>query len=143
MTKKPPYTVRREPTPGIAKPGRRWRLPGTVVASIVAIAALVVGLILLVVGKPATTIRTQPRTENLTPDTVAPGWREPPWGSTPLYVDFSAWTRFGGIDANFSNNGESVFLDTHDTTDTWRTKWSGCGLTADNNVRRAHRWAST
>lgn len=118
-------TVSPEPTPDIAKPGRRWRLPVAVVASIVVMAALVVGFVFLVAGKPSTTIRTQPHTENLTPETVAPGWREPPWGSTPLYIDFSAWTRFGGIDADFSNNGESVLLDTHDTTDTWRTKWSG------------------
>lgn len=117
-------TVRPEPTSDIATPGGRWRLLIIVVASIV-MATLVVGIVFLVAGKPSTTIRTQPHTENLTPETVAPGWREPGWGSTPLYIDFSAWTKFGGIDADFSNNGESVLLDTHDTTDTWLTKWSG------------------
>lgn len=41
---------------------------------------------------------------------------------------FSTWEPFGGIDAALSDDGNSVLLDTHDTTDTWSTKWSGITL---------------
>ncbi|GAY13878.1 hypothetical protein MSZK_06040 [Mycobacterium sp. shizuoka-1] len=52
---------------------------------------------------------------------VVPDWPMP--GSNQ--VDFSSWARFGAIDARFTDGGRSVMLDTHDTTDTWQTKWSG------------------
>jgi hypothetical protein len=40
-------------------------------------------------------------------------------------VDFSTWSSFGGVEADFADDGRTVRLDTHDTTDTWQTKWSG------------------
>jgi len=40
-------------------------------------------------------------------------------------ADLRQWQTFGGIDAALSADGTSVLLDTHDTTDTWATKWSG------------------
>ena len=43
----------------------------------------------------------------------------------PISTDFNSWIRFGGIDATLSDNGQTVRLDTHDTVDTWTTKWSG------------------
>lgn len=52
---------------------------------------------------------------------VIPDWPTP--GSD--FANLSTWIAFGGIDTQYSNNGRSVILDTHDTTDTWRTKWSG------------------
>ncbi|MBV8863128.1 MAG: hypothetical protein JO259_14920 [Mycobacterium sp.] len=43
----------------------------------------------------------------------------------PTAVNFSNWNQFGGIDAQTAADGTSVVLDTHDTTQTWKTKWSG------------------
>jgi hypothetical protein len=118
---------RAEPVPERPRRDQIWRLPASVVVSIVVMAVLAVAFVVVVAVRPSTTIRTQPHTELLTPPTADPGWRDPGWGpySTPLYINFAAWTGFGGIDADFSNSGQSVLLDTHDTTDTWRTKWSG------------------
>jgi hypothetical protein len=89
------------------------------------------GIGFLVVDHRSVRVRSLPQTQIINPARVpssvsAPGWREPPWGSTGLYSDFANWTKFGGIDAAVSgNNGGSVVLNTHDTTDTWHTKWSG------------------
>ena len=72
----------------------------------------------------STDVEAQTRTESV-PETAPPtGWY-PPSYQTPLYIDFTSWNRFGGIDAGYGNNGQSVLLDTNDTTDTWSTKWSG------------------
>jgi hypothetical protein len=50
-------------------------------------------------------------------------------GSTALpaapVVDFRNWQTFGGIDANISDDGRSVVLDTHDTRENWKAVWSG------------------
>ena len=35
------------------------------------------------------------------------------------------WSQFGGIDAHPGQQADSIVLDTHNTTDTWTTKWSG------------------
>lgn len=45
--------------------------------------------------------------------------------SSPNAVNFSNSNKFGGIDAQIAADGTSVVLDTHDTTQTWKTKWSG------------------
>lgn len=112
---------------------RRWGPPATVLAvSIVVVAVLAAGAALLVAHKPGPPTRTQPPTvlhepsaaPNSTP-VPKPGGVTPDWGMTPLYIDFGSWTRFGGIDAQFADKGQQVLLDTHDTTDTWHTKWSG------------------
>jgi hypothetical protein len=60
--------------------------------------------------------RPVPATPSFIPD-----WPRP----QDTYVDFSSWASFGGIDARFTEDGRAVSLDTHDTTDTWHTKWSG------------------
>jgi hypothetical protein len=113
-------------------PSRRpwWRPPVGVIVYPVALAVLAALGLGFVIADPSTRIRLQPHSEPVTPTSVPPtgssqGWREPPWGTTGLYINFAEWTKFGGIDASFSDNGESVVLDTHDTTDTWHTKWSG------------------
>ncbi|MGE0214226.1 hypothetical protein [Mycolicibacterium sp.] len=46
----------------------------------------------------------------------------------PALTDFATWLPFGGIDADVSADGLAVVLDTHDTTDTWTTKWSGIAM---------------
>jgi hypothetical protein len=40
-------------------------------------------------------------------------------------VDFRSWQAFGGIDAKYSDDGRSVVLDTHNTTENWTAAWSG------------------
>ncbi|CAM3942601.1 hypothetical protein H7J08_02385 [Mycobacterium frederiksbergense] len=45
-----------------------------------------------------------------------------------VVASFEDWTRFGGIDATVSETGAAVVLDTHDTVETWDTKWSGLKL---------------
>ncbi|SBS75495.1 hypothetical protein MHPYR_230065 [uncultured Mycobacterium sp.] len=70
-----------------------------------------------------------------------PDWPRP----QDTYVHFASWAGFGGVDAQFTDSGRTVFLDTHDTTDTWRTKWSGliqtgpplCGFRLTGRVRDA------
>ena len=105
--------------------GRHRSIPGPVVAAlaIVPVLALVVLAVFAAnrfisprpVPHTAATQPTSPR-DPLTPDWPAPG---------SVLVDFSSWTAFGGIDARFGDDKRSVLLDTHDTTQTWRTKWSG------------------
>jgi hypothetical protein len=97
---------------------RRWKLVTALVVAmaVAAVVAAVLTVVLPRVGGP-TSIRTLPYTG----PTIRPDWP----GPAALYVDFRTWTAFGGIDAQFGSDGTSVTLDTHDTTDTWRTKWSG------------------
>ena len=46
--------------------------------------------------------------------------------SAPLNaMSLNGWSQFGGIDAHPGTSGDTVVLDTHNTTDTWTTKWSG------------------
>ncbi len=49
--------------------------------------------------------------------------------STPPAVhdamSLNGWNKFGGIDAHAGPTGDTVVLDTHDTTANWATKWSG------------------
>jgi hypothetical protein len=62
------------------------------------------------------------------------GWVSPP-GPLPSMMtpppvpiegnNLNRWQVFGGVDARFGADNTSVMLDTHDTTDTWKTKWSG------------------
>ncbi|RDH76842.1 hypothetical protein DVS77_18535 [Mycolicibacterium moriokaense] len=112
-----------------AKPSRPWwYLSKGTLAGIVTFAVVVaVGLGFIVLFQKPVGIRTMPQTRDLPPtyDGSASSPITPDWGGTRLYVDFAAWSGFGGIDANFSNGNASVRLDTHDTTDSWRTKWSG------------------
>ncbi|WP_157516761.1 hypothetical protein [Mycobacterium sp. MS1601] len=46
----------------------------------------------------------------------------------PAITDFRTWTQFGGVDASLSGSGATVTLDTHDSVQTWRTKWSGATI---------------
>src|SRR5262249_45494610 len=116
------------------RPPRRWwhRSKGTIAGIVAFNAVVAIGLVVLFMVPRPLTRRTMPETHDLPPTVndsaptgADPGWRDPGWGTTPLYIDFAAWTRFGGIDATVSDGGKTVRLDTHDTTDTWRTKWSG------------------
>lgn len=62
---------------------------------------------------------------------------------TPTVTDFGTWKRFGGVEATLSADGAEVRLDTHDSVDTWTTKWSGitspgppvCSLRLTGRVR--------
>jgi hypothetical protein len=98
-----------------------WRRPTTIFLVLGVVASLVVAFLVVRVIDPLLRIETQPHTEKISPGGVSPDWPGP-WAAN---VDFSSWTTFGGIDAEFSDHGRSVLLDTNDTTDTWRTKWSG------------------
>jgi hypothetical protein len=40
-------------------------------------------------------------------------------------MSINGWNQFGGIDAHPGPSGDTVILDTHNTTDTLTTKWSG------------------
>jgi hypothetical protein len=40
-------------------------------------------------------------------------------------MSLNGWNQFGGIDAHAGPAGDTVVLDTHDTTANWATKWSG------------------
>ncbi|OBC03411.1 hypothetical protein A5784_14415 [Mycobacterium sp. 852013-50091_SCH5140682] len=87
---------------------------------VVAIVAAIVAVV-LPVSHDGHAIHELPVTDGPPSGTVRPDWPSP----QAAHVDFRAWTAFGGIDAQFGDDGRSVVLDTHDTTDTWRTKWSG------------------
>lgn len=40
-------------------------------------------------------------------------------------MSLNGWNQFGGIDAHAGSSGDTVVLDTHNTTSNWTTKWSG------------------
>jgi hypothetical protein len=58
-------------------------------------------------------------------------------------MSLNGWNQFGGIDAHAGPSGDTVVLDTHDTTTTAATKWSGliapaqpsCSLHVTTRVR--------
>lgn len=103
---------------------RAWRRPnvlGFIVVGIVS-CTVVTYMVALAYRSPELNIQTLPESAVMgNGGGVVPDWPMP--GSNR--VDFNSWNQFGGIDAQFSDEGRSVLLDTHDTTDTWRTKWSG------------------
>jgi hypothetical protein len=112
------------PVSSCETPSRKklWRRPTTIFLVLGFVASLVVAFLVVRVVDPGLRIDTQPHTEKIpSGGGVSPDWPSP-WAAN---VDFSSWTTFGGIDAEFSDHGRSVLLDTHDTTETWRTKWSG------------------
>lgn len=94
---------------------------------VVVIVAAVVGSFVLMRPPPATRIALTPMTNDANSpqsggySSITPDW--PTRGAN--FVDFSSWSSFGGVDAQFTDNGRTAFLNTHDTTDTWHTKWSG------------------
>jgi hypothetical protein len=53
---------------------------------------------------------------------VRPDW--PPLSVEP-FLDFAAWQSFGAVHVDFAANGRTAMVDTRDTVDTRRTKWSG------------------
>jgi hypothetical protein len=109
--------------------GRPWWKPtkGVVFGSVAFAVVVTLGFVVLLGISPLAGINTQPEIKPLPPtDNGSSGPTvRPDWGHTPLYINFAAWNGFGDVEATFSNDNESVRLDTHDTTDTWRTKWSG------------------
>lgn len=97
----------------------RWRLPIIVLLALGATVALVLVVVAVLPHRRDAGTASQP---TVAPQpTFRPDWPSP----RALHVDFRTWTAFGGIDARFGDDGRSVVLDTHDTTDTWRTKWAG------------------
>ncbi len=107
---------------------RWWHLSkGSAIAIAATTTLLAVVVVFVIANAQPVGIKLQPYTATVTPTANGgtPTWVDPGWGTTPSHIDFADWTRFGGIDASPGDGGESVRLDTHDTTDTWRTKWSG------------------
>lgn len=111
---------------------RSWRIPAAATGSILVAAAVAYGGVYTFAHRDSTDVGTQrstttvAETRTATVSEAAPttGW-QPPSYRTPLFIDFATWTPFGGIDAVYGGDGDSALLDTHDTTDTWSTKWSG------------------
>lgn len=100
------------------------------VAAAVIVAILVVGFLLW--PSPGAPVAAPVTVTNSV--TVAPG---------PAYETLTDWEAVGGIDVRASNGSTGATLDTHDTTDTWVTKWSGlvrrsgdiCGTTISAQIR--------
>ncbi|MBN3457868.1 hypothetical protein JNN96_27915 [Mycobacterium sp. DSM 3803] len=116
-----------KPRGALPRLAQRWQFAIAAVVSFGVVAGL--GLALLTVAfRPETKIgilpytSTSPHTSTSVPEwPVRPDWPGP-WSGK---LDFGAWDEFGGVHAEFSNYGRSVVLDTRDTIDTWKTKWSG------------------
>ena len=107
-------------------------------------AALALGFV--IVDRPSTRIRLLPNSEPVAPTSVPPtgsyhGWREPPWGPIGLAIDFAAWTKFGGVDAAFRDNGVKVVIETHHTPQNRKNQMVGVDLAEDNRLCHAHRRA--
>jgi len=102
--------------PGPPPAGRlkRWIVPAA--AALAVISVLAGGFVVWQHMRPSTSARLPPPTTPRTSSTTAL--------AIPV-VDFHAWQPFGGIDAQVSGDGRSVVLDTHDTTQNWKTVWSG------------------
>ena len=102
--------------PGPPPTGRlkRWILPAA--AALAAISVLAGGFVVWQHMRPSTGAPLPPRITLPTSLTTAL--------AIPV-VDFHVWQPFGGIDAQVSEDGRSVVLDTHDTTQNWKTVWSG------------------
>ncbi|WP_396910883.1 hypothetical protein [Mycolicibacterium sp.] len=94
---------------------RRWKIPLIAGGAVTLAVAVVVGILQVLPRKSPPTPASGPSW------TIRPDWPSP----RAADVDFQTWSVFGGVDARFGDQGRSVVLDTHDTTETWRTKWSG------------------
>lgn len=107
------------PSAPAARRPNRWVVPVAIVAAM----AVVGGLALWYTTRPSSaptsspvsTTSTAPIATGSTAPTTSPG----------AAVDFRTWQAFGGIDAQISDDGRSVVLDTHDTRENWKAVWSG------------------
>jgi serine/threonine protein kinase len=110
------------PTPG-PRPAPTRRSKRWILAAALAVMAVIGGGLAFWQGtRPSTT----PPISSTTPpisSTTAP--ISSVTASVIPVVDFHSWQPFGGIDARVSADGQSVVLDTHDTTQNWKTVWSG------------------
>jgi serine/threonine protein kinase len=101
---------------------KRWIVP----AAALAVMAVVGGGLAIWQGtRPSTTapIRETPAISSTT-TSGAPTISSTTTSAIPA-IDFHDWQPFGGIDAKTSEDGRSVVLDTHDTTQNWKAVWSG------------------
>jgi serine/threonine protein kinase len=117
----PPPPQQPSPTsaqPPVARRSKRWIVPAAAVAVTIVVGG---GLAIWQGTRPST---APPISATTTPVSSAtpPVTTSPPAGTV---VDFRSWQPFGGIDAQVSDDGRSVLLDTHDTTKNWKTVWSG------------------
>jgi hypothetical protein len=114
--------------PGITEetpPARLRDMPAVVVAALTLVPVLALVVLAVFAANRFVIPRLTPHTAAAKPSiprgSLIPDWPAP--GGN--LVDFSSWTAFGGVDARFGDDRRSVLLDTHDSTQTWRTKWSG------------------
>lgn len=127
---RPPASPSSSPPAATAVRLKRWVVP----AALAAVVAVLGGLAIWYTTRSS----TAPPTTSLAPgaSTIPPissiassVSTSPPIPSsnppTLAAVDFRSWQAFGGIDAQVSNDGRSVVLDTHNTTENWTTAWSG------------------
>ncbi|MDZ4270550.1 MAG: hypothetical protein U1D00_33580 [Mycobacterium sp.] len=111
-------------------PARR-RTSGHLPGAISFVAVIAVGGIALATWEHLTAEEPSPAPPPQTDETLVAPTFVPRHSDVPEQVDpgdFSSWQPFGGIEADVSPAGRVVVLDTHDTTDTWTTKWSGIAL---------------
>ncbi|MFS0898251.1 hypothetical protein [Mycolicibacterium litorale] len=109
---------------------RRTPSAAAVVAAVGLTALLVAALVGVATSRPSPgevpeislelPVHEEDRESSLTG--VAPGW--PPTSPEP-FLDFAAWQSFGAVHVDFADDGRTVVVDTRDTVETWRTKWSG------------------
>jgi serine/threonine protein kinase len=114
-----------EPAPATGQL-KRWIVP---TAALAVVLLLVGGLAIWLGTRSSTTTAISSTTTAISSTTAPISSTSPRTSSTTTsaipVVDFHDWQPFGGIDAKISGDGQSVVLDTHDTTKTWTTVWSG------------------
>ena len=110
------------PTPRPASAARRSKRWIVLAAALAVTSVLVGGLVIWQSTRPST---TPPIASTTTPisGTTSPISSSTTTSAIPA-VDFHSWQAFGVIDAKISGDGQSVVLDTHDTTENWTAVWS-------------------
>jgi serine/threonine protein kinase len=119
--KPPPATPISSPSPRpapAARRSKRWIVPA---AALAVTSVLFGGLVIWQSTRPSTTPPISSITNPISATTASTATT----ASAIPAVDFHSWQAFGGIDAKVSGAGQSVVLDTHDTTENWTAVWSG------------------
>lgn len=108
------------PQPATAGQSKRW----IAIAAVLAVVAVAIGGVAIWrATRPNSSASSLPSTPTSATSASTPQSSM----ATPAIstVDFRNWQPFGGIDAKVAGDGRSVVLDTHDTTQNWKTVWSG------------------
>jgi opacity protein-like surface antigen len=96
--------------------------------------ALIVACAVVLAAAAAVAIAVAVRPQRASMDGDATANGSASTSSTPRdAMSLNGWTQFGGIDAHAGPSGDTVILDTHNTTATWTTKWSGLIAPAESD----------